>query len=47
MISLRQIEAAKLLVNANDFSTNYVSAILAGTPQAELVTPQMPKRNIS
>jgi hypothetical protein len=44
MIPLRQIEAAELLVNANDFSTNYVSAILAGTPQAELVTPQMPKR---
>ncbi|WP_245332324.1 hypothetical protein [Bradyrhizobium erythrophlei] len=31
-------------MNANNFSTNYVSAILAGTPQAELVTPQMPKR---
>src|ERR1700730_4207148 len=44
MIPLRQIEAADLLVNANDFSTNYVSAILAGTPQAELVTPQKPNR---
>ena len=44
MIPLRQIEAAELLVNANNFSTNYVSAILAGTPQAKLVTPQMPKR---
>lgn len=31
-------------MNANDFSINYVSAILVGTPQAELVTPQMPKR---
>jgi hypothetical protein len=47
MIPLRQIETAELLVNANDFSINYASAILAGTPQAELVTPQMPKRNIS
>ena len=40
-IPLRQIETAELLVNAN---INYASAILAETPQAELVTPQMPKR---
>jgi hypothetical protein len=44
MISLRHTDAAELLANANNFSINYASAILAGTPQAELVTPQTPKR---
>jgi hypothetical protein len=44
MNSLRQIEAAEFLINANNFSVSYVSAILAGTPQAQLVTPQTPKR---
>lgn len=34
---LRQIEAAELLVNANNYSVAYASAILAGTPQAQLV----------
>ena len=38
MNSLRQIEAAELLINANNFSVSYASAILAGTPQAQLVT---------
>src|SRR5580698_3450226 len=41
---LRQIEAVELLINANNFSVSYASAILAGTPQAQLVTPQTPKR---
>jgi hypothetical protein len=41
---LRQIEAAELLINANNFSVSYASAILVGTPQAQLVTPQTPKR---
>jgi hypothetical protein len=44
MNSLRQIEAAEFLINANNFSVSYASAILAGTPQAQLVTPQTPKR---
>src|SRR3984957_8514244 len=44
MNPLRQIEAAELLINANNFSVSYASAILAGTPQTQLVTPQTPKR---
>jgi hypothetical protein len=44
MNPIRQIEAAELLINANNFSVSYASAILAGTPQAQLVTPQTPKR---
>ncbi len=44
MSPLRQIEAAELLINANNLSVSYASAILAGTPQAQLVTPQTPKR---
>ena len=44
MNPLRQIEAAELLINANNFSVSYASAILTCTPQAQLVTPQTPKR---
>ncbi|MCP3393911.1 ParB N-terminal domain-containing protein [Bradyrhizobium sp. CCGB12] len=44
MSPLRQIEATELLINANNFSVSYASALLAGTPQAQLVTPQTPKR---
>jgi len=44
MSPLRQIEAAELLINANNFSVSYASAILAGTPQTQLATPQTPKR---
>src|SRR5258705_3781607 len=44
MNPLRQIEAAELLINANNFSISYASAILAGTPQAQLVDAQTPKR---
>lgn len=40
---LRQIEAAELLVNANNYSVAYASAILAGTPQAQLVDGSKPK----
>src|SRR5450631_2298096 len=43
MNPLRQIETAELLINANNFSISYASAILAGTPQAQLMTPQTPK----
>src|ERR1700719_860891 len=44
MSPMRQIETAELLINANNFSVNYASAILAGTPQAQLVDAQSPKR---
>lgn len=44
MIALRQIEAAELMVNANNYSVAYISAILAGTPQAQLVEANKPKR---
>ena len=40
---LRQIETAELLVNANNYSIAYASAILAGTPQAQLVGSSKPK----
>ncbi|NIY95137.1 ParB N-terminal domain-containing protein [Salipiger sp. HF18] len=44
MIPLRQIEAAELMVNANNYSVAYTSAILAGTPQAQLLEANKPKR---
>lgn len=43
MNPLRQIEAAELLVNANNYSVAYASAILAGTPQAQLADGSKPK----
>lgn len=44
MTAMRQIEAAELLINANNYSVSYASAILAGTPQAQLVESNKPKR---
>lgn len=44
MKPLRQIEAAELLVNANNYSVAYASAILAGTPQTQLAEGAKPKR---
>ncbi len=44
MKTLRQIEAAELMVNANNYSPAYISAILAGTPQAQLVDTSKPKK---
>ena len=44
MKTMRQIEAAELLVNANNYSVAYVNAILAGTPQAQLVESSKPKK---
>jgi len=44
MKPLRQIEAAELLVNANNYSVAYASAILAGTPQTQLVEGSKSKR---
>ncbi|ABI76958.1 ParB family protein [Hyphomonas neptunium ATCC 15444] len=47
MKSLRQIEAAELLVNANNYTVAYASAILAGTPQSQLVDGAKAKRVMS
>ena len=44
MNPIRQIEAAELLINANNFSVSYASAILTATPQAQLATPQTSRR---
>jgi DNA-binding transcriptional MerR regulator len=44
MKTLRQIEAAELMVNANNYSVAYIAAILAGTPQAQLVDTTKPKK---
>ncbi|MET4155567.1 plasmid partitioning protein RepB C-terminal domain-containing protein [Bradyrhizobium sp. 482_C4_N1_1] len=44
MLPIRQIEAAELLINANNYTVGYASAILAGTPQAQLVDTARPKR---
>jgi ParB-like chromosome segregation protein Spo0J len=44
MSPIRQIEAAEFLINANNYSVSYATAILAGTPQAQLVDPATPKR---
>jgi hypothetical protein len=44
MNPIRQIEAAELFINANNYSISYATAILAGTPQAQLADPAIPKR---
>ena len=44
MNPMRQIEAAELLINANNYSVSYATAILAGTPQAQLANPTTTKR---
>jgi hypothetical protein len=44
MKPLRQIEAAELMNNANNYSVAYASAILAGTPQSQLTEPDRPKQ---
>ncbi|NTH16464.1 ParB N-terminal domain-containing protein [Agrobacterium rhizogenes] len=43
MQPLRQIEAADLMINANNYSVAYASAILAGTPRNQLAEPDKPK----
>lgn len=43
MKPLRQIEASELMINANNYSVAYASAILAGTPQSQLAEPNKPK----
>jgi len=44
MTPLRQIEAAELLINANNYSAPYASAIYVSTPQDQLVNASRPKR---
>lgn len=44
MKTMRQVEAAELLVNANNYSVAYVNAILVGTPLAQLVESSKPKK---
>lgn len=44
MKSMRQIEAAELLVNANNYTVAYASALLTGTPHAQLVGASSTKR---
>jgi hypothetical protein len=44
MNPMRQIEAAEFLVNANNYSVSYATAILAGTPQTQLANPTTTKR---
>ena len=44
MKAMRQIEAAELMMNANNYTPAYISAILAGTPQAQLLDTEKPKK---
>ena len=44
MKAVRQIEAAELMINANNYTPAYISAILVGTPQAQLVDAKKPKK---
>jgi hypothetical protein len=44
MKPMRQIETAELLINANNYSVSYAAALLAGTPQAQLVNSDKPKK---
>lgn len=44
MKAFRQIEAADLMVSAGNFSSSYAKALLAGTKQADLARPDVPKK---
>ncbi len=44
MIPYRQIEAAALMKDANNYSYSYMSALLAATPRDQLVDPSKAKR---
>ena len=44
MKPMRQIEAAELMVTANNFTFGYCRALLAATRQADLVRPDQPKK---
>lgn len=44
MKSMRQIEAAQLMVTMNKFTINYARALLAATPENLLASPATPKK---
>ncbi len=44
MKAVRQIEAAMLMNDANNYTASYASAMLASTPKAQLVNPEQPKK---
>lgn len=44
MRPMRQIEAAELLISANNYSVSYASAILLGSSQTQLVEGDRPKK---
>jgi hypothetical protein len=44
MMPLRQVETAEMMVNSNNYTVFYAKALLAGTPQAQLVDGQRPKK---
>jgi ParB-like chromosome segregation protein Spo0J len=44
MLPLRQIEAAELMVAMNKFTTNYAKALVAATPQSQLIEQDKPKQ---
>lgn len=43
MVSLRQIEAAELMIAMNRYTVSYADSLLAATPQSQLVDPAKPK----
>lgn len=43
MQPLRQIEAAGMMINANNYSIAFATALLAATPQIQLADPEKPK----
>ena len=43
MQPLRQIEAAEMMINMNNYSIAFATATLAGTPQTQLAEPNKPK----
>jgi hypothetical protein len=44
MVPLRQIEAAELMIAANNYSVSYAKTLLAATPQSQLREPEKPKK---
>jgi hypothetical protein len=44
MVPLRQIEAAELMVAMNKYTISYASALLAATPQAQLLPSRRPRK---
>jgi hypothetical protein len=43
MKAIRQIEAATLMKDGNNYSFPYIKALLAATPKAQLISPEKPK----